>query len=315
MHSGPPFCSGAGTDMHMTGFAFFPTDCVIYLFREWRLDSAAKFAFAVLGTVLLGVLTEWLTHFRREKLAPSSATRLKGRPRLWHVAMAAIFTIQARAAADAAARPPARPTDRPSFAPPASPLTRLSHPQATLGYFLMLVAMTYQGELFIAVIAGLGLGHGAFNVHAPVAGTDACCVEPAPPTAKQQGEKEVLKEVSARVAAGVTPVEAAPPVTTVLAVEGMTCDGCTATVVAALAAVPGVEAVQVSLSEGTATVRGAAPPAELRARVVASGHAARVLRDPSVPAGVPVGAEHAGTWRDGDVTCWSRSAAEAAELL
>jgi copper chaperone CopZ len=177
----------------------------------------------------------------------------------------------------------------------------------------MLVAMTYQGELFIAVIAGLGLGHGAFNVHAPVAGTDACCVEPAPPTAKQQGGSGGEVKVEARVAAAA--VEAAPPVTTVLAVEGMTCDGCTATVVAALAAVPGVEAVQVSLSEGTATVRGAAPPAELRARVVASGHAARVLRDPSVPAGVPVGAEHAGTWRDGDVTCWSRSAAEAAELL
>ena len=120
MHSGPPFCSGAGTDMHMTGFAFFPTDCVIYLFREWRLDSAAKFAFAVLGTVLLGVLTESLTYFRREKLAPSSATRLKGRPRLWHVAMAAIFTIQARAAADAAAaaRPPDRPTDPLSTRPP-----------------------------------------------------------------------------------------------------------------------------------------------------------------------------------------------------
>ena len=214
--------------------------------------------------------------------------------------MAAIFTIQARAAADAAARPPARPTDRPSAAPPASPLTRLSHPQATLGYFLMLVAMTYQGELFIAVIAGLGLGHGAFNVHAPVAGTDACCVEPAPPTAKQQGEKEVLTEVSARVAAGVTPVEAAPPVTTVLAVEGMTCDGCTATVVAALAAVPGVDAVQVSLSEGTATVRGAAPPAELRARVVARPRRARP-RDPSVPAGVPVGAEHVAA----ATTCWS----------
>ena len=304
----------------MTGFAFFPTDCVIYLFREWRLDSAAKFAFAVLGTVLLGVLTESLTYFRREKLAPSSATRLKGRPRLWHVAMAAIFTIQARAAADAdaataAARPPARPPLFPSARPPASPLIprHRHHPQATLGYFLMLVAMTYQGELFIAVIAGLGLGHGAFNVHAPVAGTDACCVEPAPPTAKQQGGGGGEVKVEARVAAAA--VEAAPPVTTVLAVEGMTCDGCTATVVAALAAVPGVEAVQVSLSEGTATVRGAAPPAELRARVVASGHAARVLRDPSVPAGVPVGAEHAGTWRDGDVTCWSRSAAEAAELL
>ena len=52
--------------------------------------------------------------------------------------------------------------------------------QATLGYFLMLIAMTYQGELFIAVIFGLGLGHAAFNVSAPVSeSADACCVDDA----------------------------------------------------------------------------------------------------------------------------------------
>jgi len=35
--------------------------------------------------------------------------------------------------------------------------------QATLGYFAMLVAMTYQVELFVSIIAGLIVGHGIFN--------------------------------------------------------------------------------------------------------------------------------------------------------
>merc|ERR1719473_1801284 len=40
--------------------------------------------------------------------------------------------------------------------------------------------MTYQGEIFIAVIADLAAGHIAFNVEAPVGeSVDACCVESA----------------------------------------------------------------------------------------------------------------------------------------
>ena len=45
-----PFCTGLGTDMHMTGFAMHPTDCVILLFHEWKLDSAWAFGLGVLGT-------------------------------------------------------------------------------------------------------------------------------------------------------------------------------------------------------------------------------------------------------------------------
>ena len=51
-------------------------------------------------------------------------------------------------------------------------------PQVTLGYFLMLAAMTYQGEIFIAVIVGLTVGHVTFNLKQPVGeSVDACCVE------------------------------------------------------------------------------------------------------------------------------------------
>jgi hypothetical protein len=48
--------------------------------------------------------------------------------------------------------------------------------QVTLGYVAMLVAMTYQVELFLAVVIGLTAGHGIFNLRARVAeSADACC--------------------------------------------------------------------------------------------------------------------------------------------
>lgn len=35
--------------------------------------------------------------------------------------------------------------------------------QLTIGYFLMLVVMTYSGPLFLCVVVGLVMGHAAFN--------------------------------------------------------------------------------------------------------------------------------------------------------
>lgn len=46
----------------------------------------------------------------------------------------------------------------------------------TLGYLLMLCAMTYQVELLFAVSAGLGLGHFVFNADtSPGERIDPCC--------------------------------------------------------------------------------------------------------------------------------------------
>ena len=125
----------------MSGFELHKADCVILLFRGWTLDSPAAFALGVIGTFTLGILTEWLTWARRRILATSP--RLRRRPRAYRAAMGGAFTVQ-----------------------------------VTLGYFLMLAAMTYQGELFLAVVLGLGAGHLLFNVTQPVGeSTDACCVE------------------------------------------------------------------------------------------------------------------------------------------
>ena len=110
----------------------------------------------MLGTVALAVVGEGLTWFRRNRMSGAAALARPGRlgelvrwlrrgPTRWRAAMASLFAVQ-----------------------------------ATLGYFLMLIAMTYQGELFIAVIFGLSLGHAAFNVSAPVSeSADACCVDDA----------------------------------------------------------------------------------------------------------------------------------------
>ena len=79
--AGQPFCTGAGTDMHMSGFTFYPADCVILLFTDWRLDSPSAFAGGVLATALLGILTELLTWLRRTKIGHRSGCGRSGRAR------------------------------------------------------------------------------------------------------------------------------------------------------------------------------------------------------------------------------------------
>lgn len=133
----------------MGGFQTHPTDCVILLFDGWTLDSPGAFAAGVIGTFLLGLIVELLTWTRRHVLQPSP--RLQSSPLGLKAVMGLAFAAQ-----------------------------------TTLGYLLMLISMTYQAELFIAVVAGLSLGHLLFNVAAPVPqSVDACCVEVAealPPT-------------------------------------------------------------------------------------------------------------------------------------
>jgi Cu+-exporting ATPase len=63
-----------------------------------------------------------------------------------------------------------------------------------------------------------------------------------------------------------------------LLVDGMTCEGCAATVKRVIARVPGVSAAEVALAEGRATVRGdeQLDAQRLVAAITAAGYAARV---------------------------------------
>lgn len=85
---------------------------------------AGKFAAACFGVFFLGIWTEWLSLLRRQ-------VRVLCRPHA-----AAVQTVV---------------------------MCFLYAAQLMFGYFCMLVAMTYQVELFVCVVLGLGTGHAAFN--------------------------------------------------------------------------------------------------------------------------------------------------------
>jgi copper chaperone CopZ len=95
-----------------------------------------------------------------------------------------------------------------------------------LGYFVMLVAMTYSAELFIAVLVGLTIGHALFNLSSP-AGEDmtACCqggsrgLPPSTMQAYSIGQPAKIPPASPAVAARVRFI-----------VSGMTCGDCVNTV-------------------------------------------------------------------------------------
>ena len=59
-----PYCYG-GTSMYMDGFTWQDTTCVIYLFSSWVLSTRGKFALAALGSILLGILLEFVLWKRR----------------------------------------------------------------------------------------------------------------------------------------------------------------------------------------------------------------------------------------------------------
>lgn len=190
------FCNGMVTDMHMTGFVWSSEDipCLVYLFQGLELTSATRFWIAVCGTFLAGVLAEFLVMLRRRLATVGPSVRGKGKTAIFgkalHLAMYA--------------------------------LTR------TVGYLVMLFAMMYSYEMFIAVIMGLTVGHALFNVNAPGGvdeGMTACCqpgLQPTPPA-------------GGLVSGGLT-----GPDVVRLAVAGMTCHACEVTVKNAALRVEGV---------------------------------------------------------------------------
>jgi hypothetical protein len=150
------FCLGPGISMAMNGFettsksTAAETECVIFLFPTWVLDSSVKFAFACIGTFLTGVLIHALSKLRAD-----------------------IIKI-------------------PLFSTTSFPIKRgllviVYGLQITLSYLIMLVAMTYNTELFIMVVLGLTCGYALFSpdfhvnsnnakyMVIPSASSDPCC--------------------------------------------------------------------------------------------------------------------------------------------
>jgi hypothetical protein len=92
----------------------------------------------------------------------------------------------------------------------------------TLGYFMMLVIMAYQTQLFILTVFGLSLGHLVFNIKAPVAEKpDPCCADIGDEGESDMSDinmSDINRTNSSRTKT--LPVEL-PAATVVLSVEGM----------------------------------------------------------------------------------------------
>lgn len=138
------YCQGTGTTMFMDGFAGIgsspggETLCINFLFQTWTLNTRVKFAFACIGTLLAGILVQFIAKARVD------VTRAKWSNKLVKKAVL-VFLF-------------------------------MSH--ITFGYFLMLLAMTYNVELFCMVCVGLTIGYAVFNIdETPAVAGEPCCAE------------------------------------------------------------------------------------------------------------------------------------------
>jgi hypothetical protein len=140
MGGGNDFCSSMGMTMSMSGF-FSAADkdaiCVNLFVESATLDSPSKFGAACLGIFLMGMVVQMCSRIRIEVNARYKKTNIIRKQVINFVVFGG---------------------------------------QLTLGYLLMLVAMTYCAELFTMVVLGLTTGYAMFHLNLPPpTNTDPCC--------------------------------------------------------------------------------------------------------------------------------------------
>lgn len=126
------YCIGPGTSMSMTGFVSiinsdpYATSCFIYLFPSWVLDGSIKVFFACIGTICIGILIHYLTKLKTNIIRQHWFDTYSVTIR-WSMVVF-VYSIQ-----------------------------------IFLSYFIMLIAMTFNTELFIMVGVGLTIGYACFS--------------------------------------------------------------------------------------------------------------------------------------------------------
>jgi len=210
--SDSPFCSGEGSVMFNGFQSTIDGSCVKLLFQPWVLNTAVKYAFGFIGCFLIALLNEFLVKARetvRQRLLV--ARKLRPLDKLHKMQCKALLAV-------------------------------LYMVQMTIAYFAMLVVMTYETGLFIALLLGFGMGFLLFkNFDQDVS-----------------DERGVWRFTD--------------PSTVSIRVGGMSCmANCGTTVEKSLSSVPGVTNAFVAFDERTAYVAGSAAMSDLVEAVEAVG--------------------------------------------
>lgn len=164
------FCKGAGTVM-MNGFqASKGGYCILFLFKGGNVDTETKYAFALLGTMCLGIVTEL---FR-------SARALVAQRRIYGTANLSTLTLDLLQCF-------------------------LFAVQMMVAYWLMLLVMLYEYVIFIFILLGLAIGHYlALRIHRKYlppaadgyASGSPCCADGGLPKAPSDGKRSQLMNMA-----------------------------------------------------------------------------------------------------------------------
>lgn len=222
-----PYCTGSGTNMMMNGFVWIPrgqNPCLILFFESWLIDSDLKLALSVIGVFILGISNAFANQYR------DYIWKLRSK-RKEEILSCAIHTT-------------------------------LGAVQLSIGYFLMLVAMTYVFVYFAAAVVGLAVGQvlvasKSSTMTLNAAQKDSCCGSMSL-RAPSMGRDELKTYVPIQENDDDDDVEEGGCIEeTKLEIEGMTCSSCIQTVRRALSGVFGVRSVSVVLGapKSLATVR------------------------------------------------------------
>ncbi|GAQ90797.1 ctr copper transporter family protein [Klebsormidium nitens] len=154
--------------MHMMHSFFYWGPEVTLLFQPWMIMSWPKYYVALVGVFLFCVLHEWFTTYRT-----SLDAELRGRSKSgadesldFHLLPSGEGSSQRRdQETDLQPTSSRKPKTWPGTAAPRFLLSFLYAVNLGSSYLIMLIVMTFNGGLFLAVLAGLGVGYGAFGYH------------------------------------------------------------------------------------------------------------------------------------------------------
>lgn len=163
--------SGQSENMMMSMQMYFTaTSSVTLWFQKWSTNTQGKYAASIVGLLLLCILQEAVSRFR------THAARQWGSSGFRSLQSSSADVVHSDAQSSIASFR--------KYLPVRVGLSLLYALNLTTSYLLMLAIMTFNVGYFIAIVAGLGLGHFIFFPSLQSSGSspgmlsEACCPQP-----------------------------------------------------------------------------------------------------------------------------------------